>query len=454
MFGYGWRTTFDVNLAEDGDGNIIIYDTSGTGSYFLLNGDGTYQRSYGNYSQITKNPDNTYTIMNKYGITIEYGAAGRITSVTDRNQNTLQFVFNPGVTGGTYIEDSTSRRITLTLDANNRIVSARDPAGRVIDYEYDTDGNLVTITDPKENNTYYIYDTEHNITELTNVNGHKTFFGYDAQDRAIMNSQENDLNKETLDYQEDGITVVTDALNNQATYQFNGYGLEVSRTDAVAGTVTTAWDRYMNRTSVTDESGNTTTFNYDLKGNLTKVTDAQGNVTILKYTPDFNLISRSTDALGNITSYTYDEAGNLLIVTDALGNTQQMTYDDAGKVLTVIDALENVTSFQYDAHGYPAKTIDAQLNETTIACDVAGNILTTITPENEQTMFAYDELNRLTTTTYPDASTLKKTGFLQPVQTQLITTTKASSQTKPGRQGFSTKSFVVITDRKELTKYF
>jgi len=247
LFGHGWRSAYDINLTEDVDGNVTVFNEEGVAIYFYFLSDSSYLASLGNQSSLTKNSDGTFTLINKHGMITQFGANGRLSSIIDRNGNILTFVFDPANPNGTYLEDAGGRRVTLTLDANQRVINTVDPAGRVFTYDYDTSGDLVTITDSDGQTVNYHYDTNHNITQMSNPNMHDTYFAYDAQDRAIMNWQDGDVNKVTLDFVDATTTMVTDSLGNTTTNVFNDYGLEIFFTDALGITRTTTWDDQLNR---------------------------------------------------------------------------------------------------------------------------------------------------------------------------------------------------------------
>jgi len=363
MFGYGWRTDFDINLSVDSSGDVTIFNGEGTGIYFM-NNSGTYSASPGNYSTIVKNADNTYTVTDKNGIVTHYDINGRLSSRTDRNGNTLTFVYNPSVSGGTYIQDAGGRQIKLYFDANGHVISAVDPVGKTFQYGYDTNGNLVSVTDPTGAVTNYTYNANHQIIQFTNANGHNTYYQYDSQGRVISNYQDSNVNKVALNYEANNTTVVTDSLGNNNTYVFNSYGLLLSHTDPLGAVTQQAWDAFMNRISKTDARNNTTSFTYDGEGNLIQIIDPLNNQTTMSYTSNFNLISSKTDALGNLTNFVYDINGNLTSITDALGHTHSFAYDQYGDVLTVTDSRGNITSFTYDALGHIIQKIDALGNYT------------------------------------------------------------------------------------------
>ena len=180
IFGYGWRTDFDINLTQDSNGDVTVFDADGIQIYFT-NISGSYINSPGNFSTLTKNADSTYTLTDKYGTATHYDINGRLTSRTDRNGNTLSFVYNPAMSGGTYIQDSSGRKIVLNFDFNGHVISAVDPAGKTFQYGYDTSGDLVSITDPTGAVTNYTYNSSHQIIQFTNANGHNTYYQYDPQ---------------------------------------------------------------------------------------------------------------------------------------------------------------------------------------------------------------------------------------------------------------------------------
>jgi RHS repeat-associated protein len=407
MFGYGWRAAYDRNLMEDADGNVIIYDQRGVGRYYMLLANGSFLASTGNSGQLQKNPDGTFTETDKHGMVTRYSLDGRISAVTDRNGNALTFVYNPLVPGGTYIEDASGgRRITLTLDADERIVSAEDPAGRVYQYAYNALGDLVMITDPDGNVAEYIYDADHNITEMTNANGHKTYFTYNQWDQAVMNWQDGGVNQVTLNIGPFG-TGVADALGHVTNYTFDFRGLELTHIDPYGRRVTTVWDSLMNKYTVTDERSIVFQTVYDIKSNLLWTRDHLGYFTYFTYTPDYNLLSTLTDALGNITTNNYDSEGNWTNTVDAKGNSTAMTYDTNGDLLNRADANNHTTNFVYDAIGQLTETIDADGNSAQSTYDAVGNILTATDQNGAVTAFTYDNLNRLTRIDYPDATTVR-----------------------------------------------
>ena len=358
MFGYGWRTDFDINLTTDGSGDVTIYNGEGTAMYFM-NNSGAYTATPGNFSTLVRNADNTYMLTDKNGIVTHYDINGRLSSRTDRNGNTLIFVYVPAMSGGTYIQDAAGRKIILNLDLNGHVISAVEPTGKTFQYGYDTNGNLTSVTDPTGAVTNYDYNSSHQIFQFTNANGHKTYYQYDAQGRAYMNWRDGNVNKTTLNYEANNTTVVTDSLGNSNTYVFNSTGLLLSHTDPLGAVTQQTWDGYMNKISVTDARNNTTTFRYDAIGNLIYIVDPLSNFTSMSYTSNFNLISSKTDALWHVTNFAYDSNGNLLTITDATNHMHSFIYDQYGDMIRATDSRGNSTNFTYDAFSHVIQKIDA-----------------------------------------------------------------------------------------------
>ena len=356
IFGYGWRTDFDINLT----GNVAVFTATGTELDFI-SGSGIVDG--GNFDTLTQNADNTYTLTDPYGTATHYDLTGRMNSITDRNGNVLTFVYNPQMSGGTYIQDASGRRITLNFDTNGHVISAVDPTGKTYQYGYDTYGNLVSITDPTGAVTNYQYDANHHIIQFTNSNGHHTYYQYDSQGRCVMTWQDNNINKESLSYQSNNTTVVTDSLGNNNTYVFNNSGELLSRTDPLGNVTQQVWNEQMQPVTITDPRNNVTNFNHYLQ-NVIQITDPKGNQTNITYTSNFNLISSITDALNNTTNYAYDGNGNLTGVTDPLGSTHSYIYDQYGDLIQSTDSRGNSTNFIYDTYGDVIQKIDAEGNRS------------------------------------------------------------------------------------------
>lgn len=404
LLGYGWRTNYDYELIEMDNGDVYEFNSSGAGTHYILKQDGSFFTPNGKYSTLIKNDAGSYTLTRRHGEKQTFNTQGKLIRAEDARGNFLVLSYNAGSIL-TSVEDSAGRKIEFTTDAD-RIVQAKDPLGRITKYDYDSSNNLIKITDPANNEVHYVYDDDHNIIEMTNPNGNKTYYAYDEQDRAYMNWQDGDKNKETLSFDSDTQTTLTDANGNSTIYEFNKYGLTTKIIEADGATTEYIYNANLQKSKVIDPNGKETTFTYFADKNLETITDSQGRITKFTYNTEFNKIQTVTDTLNNVTSYEYDTEGNLIKLTDALNNITEYTYDEQGNCLSVKDPLNNVTRFEYDEFANLIKTTDALNNETTITYDAAGNPLTVTDAKGNITTNTYDVLNRLKEIAYPDTSSV------------------------------------------------
>ncbi|MFC1809099.1 RHS repeat-associated core domain-containing protein, partial [Candidatus Omnitrophota bacterium] len=402
-FGFGWHSTFDYELLEADDGTVIEVNNEGVVTLFTPNGDGTYSPSVGKYGYLTKHGDGTYTLLQKYGTQYNYTAEGNLSSIEDRNGNSLVFLYDgDGIL--TEVQHSNGKMLTFTANASDKIETVMDPSGNVYSYGYDTEGNLVSVTDPLGNVTTYQYDTDHNLTTKIDALGTSLYFQYDGEDRATRNWMVGGEYDVYLNFSGSGQTTAIDSLGRTTVYQYGEYGLVHTMIDALGNIESTVWDADMNKTAVTDKNGNTTSFTYDTIGNLVTTTDPIGAMTTFEYEPTFNQVIRSIDPLGSETNFEYDIYGNLNVQRDALLNQTLYTYDLNGNVIASTDANGNTTQFSYDSFGNLITTTDTLGNQTTFTYDAVGNVFSITDALGNVTTFTYDALNRQTAITYADGA--------------------------------------------------
>jgi len=212
--GYGWTHTFNQSLEADRVNNRIYRDGSGQEyTFYYDSNQDTYIVDWSLRGiTLVMNGDNTWTITKKDGTQYNFSSEGLLTSIVDRNNNTLTLTYTGDLL--TAVTDATGRAITLTYDANNRIIQLTDPANNTIDYAYDTNGNLIECADRLDYTTTYTYDTNHNITCITDAENRSTYFSYDDQDRAFANWNDNDYNKVILSYDAQNNTTEVSAVDN------------------------------------------------------------------------------------------------------------------------------------------------------------------------------------------------------------------------------------------------
>jgi RHS repeat-associated protein len=364
-------------------------------------------------------------------------ASGNIvqTDVTDPNGVVRRVAFSPpalfqtGFQTGGYVTSDTyalgkPEQQTFTynmgLPANNPgnfAMSVTDPLGRVTAYTYDVMGNrtsstqlagtanastisytyepvfdrLASFTDALGNVTTYRYDDTVNQISRTDPLGNQTTILLNSL--GAVTSISDPLN-ETWRYSYLGAdkTSITDPSNNASTFDYDGVGRLVSKTNASGQTTTYTYDALNHILTEVDPLGHTTTYGYDANGNAVSVTDPQNSTTPTKIVFDsMDRVQTRTDPLSHSDTYTYDLNGNLTCSTDRNGQITVISYD----------GINRRTSTLYKASSCSAT---ASSNQLSYSYD-AGNRLTGITDSLSGTVTrAYDGLDNLTSDSGPQGS--------------------------------------------------
>lgn len=417
--GKGWTHNYNTNLTINKDGSITVAYADGHTALFTCNGS-SYLHPAGCFETLAAGPNNTYILTFKDQTTYTYNAAGQLTSITDKNGNTLTLTYTNGLLSAA--TEPAGRSFTFTYDANNHLTGVADTAGRSVSYTYDSGGNLATLQDVLGGTTQYHYDTQ-GLTEIIAPDGNTLLRNtYDSSSR-VTQQTDGSGNITGFNYdQANQQTAMTDALGNTITAGYDGRYRSTGITYPGNITETFAYDNNNCRASVTDAVYHTTTCSYDDLGNLLTVTDPAGNTTKMTYDGSNNLLS-VTNAAGKQINFTYDANNNLTAMTDPLGNTTTYTYDSSGFLLskttpgpdpgpgktsytyqsglpqTVTDPAGNTTTYSYDPTGRPNSITDADGKKTAMSYDPADNLTGVTDPLGNTTSFTYDWHHNILTKT-------------------------------------------------------
>jgi RHS repeat-associated protein len=390
------------------------------------------------YNPADPNFGGSYLLTTNDGIAYSIdGITGQLTKVSDSNTNTLTFT-------AAGIVSSTGAGITFQRDAQGRINDIIDPMGQKILYQYDVNGNLVTVTDRSNNTTQFVYlsSPAHYLNQVIDPLGRTGVrTDYDAQGRL---TQMIDAAGKSVQLSYDpthSLQTTKDQLGNTTTYEYDARGNIVRQVDPLGAVTLRTYDANNNMLTETDPLGRTTSYTYDGRGDKLTENDPLGNTTIDTYQAFTFFISAlaasrgqaaapftrqmsSTDPLGNSTHDSYDFFGNLVAQTDPLGNTTTMS-NDRGNPAVITDPLGNVTTNQYDGNGNRTHLVDADGHVTNFSYDANGNLLsqtqadgsgwgvtynadsmpTNLGPIGLPHPVQYDALNRITQVTEPSGLT-------------------------------------------------
>src|SRR3990167_1356368 len=206
MFGYGWDMSFNIRLRKLSNGNIVILTGENRRNEFKSSGASSFTPPPGIYETLVQNQDGSFTLAKKHGDQYQFDQDGKLVSISDRNQNTLTFTYDPqgklpvtssspyfvGQSSGIVvmdwrliqIKDSLGRAIDLLYDLTGHLAKIKDFTGRVLTYQYDSNGDLISFGEvPPEGllagetimgyKTTYTY-TNHILERVTDAKG-KTY---------------------------------------------------------------------------------------------------------------------------------------------------------------------------------------------------------------------------------------------------------------------------------------
>jgi RHS repeat-associated protein len=376
--------------------NTVTISVGGNARQFVRLPDASYVPQPGDYATLTRNPDKSYTLVEKDGTRSDFGS-GRATRLADANGNQTTLSYD-GTGKLTRVQNAAGQRIDLTY-TGNRLTQVTDSGGRTLRFAYDGAGNLQTATDVRGGTTTYTYDSAHRVLSVTDAQGitHTTNV-YDSLGRVVQ--QTDGRGGVTVLRYGDVRTMVADPLGQTAIYRFDRYGRLVSRRDALGLIESLTYDAHDDVLSRADGLGRTTTYAYDARGNLVSRTWPTGESASYAYDAQNNLTS-STDELGHTTTYVFDAHRNPVHVTDALGHATSVTYNALGLPVNLTDANGHITAFSYDASGNLTQTVNALGQATTLAYDAWNRVLSVTAPSGARTQYAYDAAGNVTQRTDP-----------------------------------------------------
>uniref|UniRef100_A0A7C4VR74 DUF1566 domain-containing protein n=1 Tax=Desulfatirhabdium butyrativorans TaxID=340467 RepID=A0A7C4VR74_9BACT len=404
--GFGWNHTYNPTLTVDNSGIVTIRWGDGRTETWVSDGAGGYTRQYGVFDDLIDNGDGTFTVKKKDNTRYLFNDAGRLASITDKNNNVITLMYENNLL--TQIVDTVGRSIDFSYNLSDKITRITDPEGRTLMFDYDDTGNLISATNMNGHATTFSYDDMHQVLSVKDPRGNVVVTNtYDENKRVVTCQKDAKLGQTRYTYHDvDRKTIITDALGHNTVHRHDDLLRLVEETDPLGYTAVYSYDDMGNRVSVTDKNGHITQYTYDSNGNVLSKTDALGHRTTIEYNADNNPVKR-TDAMGNVTAFQYDGKGNLVRTSDAIGNLNAYTYDARGLPLTLTDANGNVTVYQYDNHGNRILVRDAEGQETRYTYDAVGRMTTKTDPLGHKTSYSWDGVGNLLVETDPTGSTRK-----------------------------------------------
>lgn len=380
-----WWQAYERYL-QFGDGEVVVYDTTGEALRFKETSTGGYTTPTGYSKDLKKNADGTYTLTDrKSGTKDTYDEHGTLTKVTDKNDGTITVdQHNEGSEHkGFKLTETRSGRWIDLVKTNPSQWQAKDHTGRTAVFDLDPAGNLAKVIDTDGKATAYAYDSSRRLTQVTTPEGTATLFTYDAHNRVRSMQRATEVTSTghigptwRYDYtaatpSDAGTTTVTDPDGDATKYLHNADGEVTKVTDPLGHSRHAKYTNHLVQSAIDamgtgadGTGGNTTTYGWDGRNNALSQKlplGATASVTAYQTIAGTDLPNDFTSADGRKDTFKYDTNGNTMSVTTSgtAGGTREYTYNKdtptcggfEGQRCTAKDAGGKVTSFTYDAKG-------------------------------------------------------------------------------------------------------
>ncbi|MBI2495018.1 MAG: VCBS repeat-containing protein, partial [Candidatus Omnitrophica bacterium] len=311
---------FDVAVAHAGDDSVSVLVGQGPGTFQrprrfvagvapmgLATGEFTDRQGDpdqvftglpGDFSELRRHPDGTFTRRLTDGTRILFDAQGRHTATVDRNGLTTRYVSD---------EQSRLTRVEFPGEAsfrldynplNGHLASVTDSAGRTTQVLINGDGNLRRIIQPDGTTRSFTYDAEHHLTSQTDARGFTTDYRYDAFGRVtetlLPEHPVVDPATGTITPQREVRRVTPSEVQGLINTLPEGVGTPTNPApalrpppaifeDGAGHPVRLLTDHFGAPTQLTDALGRVTTVERDVNGLPVKVTRPNGSLVVMRH---------------------------------------------------------------------------------------------------------------------------------------------------------------------------
>ena len=436
--GDGWSHNYHsyitlVGHTADGTARAVVHWGGGQIDIYKSDGPVMKPESLGVYDDFTIDNDGV-VIKSKDQMEYRFKSMGGpviyLTSIKDRNGNTLTLNYESGENGFKRIKSVTDGHRSLnfqyTLSGTNLLTKVSDPIGRSIQFSYQPNPatghyRLSSFTDAKGQTTNYIYgndamaSTSKLLTRIQLPKGNYIENEYEESNRRLKRTESGVNGVPTTQTSVSvAATYGTGTATTQSTVNVNRAGTEPSsyhytyNGNNVVTSMTGEQGLFVNSTygndaqpqlptAIQNNSSNVSNVTYDAMGNVTSITlTGNGTLTTTMTYDAMNNLTSVTDPKGYTTSYTYDANGNLIGVSQPEGVTTSISRDYRGLATSVTNAMGVRTNMEYNTYGNLTKTTLPALNLTnTAAYDGASRVTSVTDALGRTTSYSYDKNDNL-----------------------------------------------------------
>lgn len=416
MFGYGWKSNYDVKAvyALDQKPKKVVVTSADVNHLFEEKSNGKYISKIS--EDITGEFENGKFIIDSNGTTTVYDAEGRIESKTSEDGTVAKFSYFDNHLVSVKCDDE----LLEFVYENGKVIKAKCNDEEVI---YNYDGDYLTSVTDANGSTEYSYNigvrngSEKALSTVVYDETLITNIEYDCYGRLVavyVDGTENGVSYEYIDdynvkktdadgvitllsYNKQGVLIsISDAAGNTISDEYDDEGNLINKTIGDRVVYSYEYDKAGNISEVTNSDNTKVSFGYDENNNLSSITDTSGNSTQYAYTADGQL-EQTIYSDGLSEGYNYNGDGKLIQSTDRSGNVVDYKYDSIGRVSEVEYADGTLVKYTYDSNNNLLK-ISENNQITTMNYD--GNNLTKVTyPNGRSIQYVYDEYNRIVSLT-------------------------------------------------------
>lgn len=362
-----------------------------------------------------------------------FNAAGRLTSVTDRNGQATTFTYSGGkltqITSDRGGANSRSAQVTNAYGYLSKIKQLADTTGnRSVDYTVNlstfqldsivsapgttsfgwsgTTGDLSSVTDPSGLKTSFTYDSSHRVLSVTQGNTAGT--GQQPTSRFSYPTSSQTLFAGPNTNQSQPITAVP-----HVTYTLDATDRPTGSTNELGYASGASYTPFYDVKSATDGNNATSSATYGANGgqSLTDVTSPTGATASLGYTnpgATAYIPSSGTDSQGSASTISVDGVGNITGVENADGATSWVTYNSDGTLATAVDPNNKTTTYTRDNTTKQITGITppsgSGLGNTGFTYDKYSRLATVTDGRGVTRTYTYDDLDHVTKIAFSDST--------------------------------------------------
>ncbi len=384
-----------------------------------------YASPTGEFSQLERRGDGTYTRTMVDGSSVLFDSSGRIASRTGVDGSAVQYQYASDGRLTRILIPPNGEPFVLEYDDRGYLARVRDPAGRETQMIVSTAGDMVAVTTPDSAIRTFAYDSLHRLMSQTDAMGRITQYRYrggtaritaeiqpDGERFEIAPAALEGLINDIPDPTQEAPTVTVTQVRSRAQ-SAEGRGDEIQ------------YDRWGNPVERTDGLGQKTGIRNNAQGLVTRIFTPEGRELLSAYDFRGRLTSQQGGASGSRV-LTYDDSpaghGQLASIQDGLERVKHFRYgatshqveeleDEAGEVTRVTyhplyrrpteirDATGGLKHFGLDTHGNVVSMEDEKGRVRQLERDAVGNVVMERNPEGRVTRRTFDGMNRVLTET-------------------------------------------------------